>query len=44
VSKPPRRLNLPAYRLPQLIIDTLRERRAIDLPAMAATALIDRRT
>jgi phosphoglycerol transferase MdoB-like AlkP superfamily enzyme len=41
VSRPPRRLDLPASRLRQLIIDALRERRAIDLPAMATTALIE---
>jgi phosphoglycerol transferase MdoB-like AlkP superfamily enzyme len=38
---PPRRLDIPAYRLPQLIKNALRVRRAIDLPAISDAVSAD---
>jgi Sulfatase len=40
-AKAPQRLDLPAYRLPQLIKDALRNRKAIDLPAASAVFVDD---
>lgn len=40
-ATPPRRRDLPAHRLPRLIIDALRLRRAISLPEIADAAYVD---